>query len=274
MKRKAYPSDVCDDEWAFVAPYLTLMTEDAPQRVHPLREVFNGLRYIVRAEAPWRMMPNDLPPWQAVYQQTRRWLAAGVFKAMVHDLRALLRVARGRNPEPSAAIFDSRTLRSTPESGARAGYDGAKRKRGSKVHMAVDTVGYLLTLFITAANEQDRTRLEKWWPYVLRIHATAQAMLARDAGDFDRAVAVVTECRRKIAQLPVVDAEEFQIELERSGEILGALEAELRADRPLNQEEQLERDLAAAVEGDDFERAAMLRDRLKEVRAARKSAGD
>ncbi len=71
MARKPYPSDVNDDEWAVVAPYLTLMTEDAPQREYPLREVFSGLRWIVRAGAPWRMVPNDLPPWEAVYQQTR-----------------------------------------------------------------------------------------------------------------------------------------------------------------------------------------------------------
>jgi transposase len=74
MKRQTYPSDVSDDEWAFVAPYLTLMTEDAPQREHPLREVFNGLRWIVRTGAQWRMMPHDLPPWATVYQQTQRWL--------------------------------------------------------------------------------------------------------------------------------------------------------------------------------------------------------
>ncbi len=69
MNRKAYPSDVSADEWALVAPSLTLMTEDAPQRVHPLRKVFNGLRWIVRMGAAWRMMPNDLPPWEMVYQQ-------------------------------------------------------------------------------------------------------------------------------------------------------------------------------------------------------------
>ena len=149
MNRKPYPSDVSDDEWAFVAPYLTLMTEDAPQREYRLREVFNGLRWIIRAGAAWRMMPNDLPPWATVYQQTQRWLKAGVFEAMVHDLRALLRLAEGRRDQPSAIILDSRTLQSTPESGARAGYDGAKRKRGSKVHMAVDTLGHLLALRVT-----------------------------------------------------------------------------------------------------------------------------
>lgn len=161
MERKAYPTDVSDDEWAFVAPYLTLMTEDAPQRDHSLREVFNGLRWLVRAGAAWRLMPHDLPPWHTVYQQSHRWLKAGVFEAMVHDLREVLRVAQGRNAQPSAAIFDSRTLQSTPESGPRAGYDGAKRRRGSKGHMAVDILGYLLAAHVTAANEQDRSQVSR-----------------------------------------------------------------------------------------------------------------
>lgn len=161
MERKAYPSDVSDEEWAFVAPYLTLMTEEAPQREHSLREVFNGLRWIIRAGAPWRMMPNDLPPWYTVFQQTQRWISAGVFEDMVHDLRALLRLAKGRNEQPSAAIFDSRTLQSTPESGKRAGYDGHKRKKGSKTHIAVDTLGHLLALYVTPANEQDRAQVEE-----------------------------------------------------------------------------------------------------------------
>ncbi len=159
MSRKPYPSDVSDDEWTFVAPYLTLMTEDAPQRTHSLREVFNGLRWIVRAGAPWRLMPNDLPPWYTVFQQTQRWLRAGVFEAIVHDLRTLLRVACGRNEQPSATIIDSRTLQSSPESGGRAGYDGAKRRKGSKVHAAVDTLGHLLALHVTPANEQDRAQV-------------------------------------------------------------------------------------------------------------------
>ena len=110
MTRKAYQSDVTDDEWAFVAPYLTLMTEEAPQREHSLREVFNGLRWLIRAGAPRRMMPNDLPPWYTAYQQTQRWIKAGVFETIVHDLRVLLRYARGRNDQPSGAILDSRTF--------------------------------------------------------------------------------------------------------------------------------------------------------------------
>jgi transposase len=108
--RKSYPTDVSDEEWAFVAPYLTLVRQDAPQRVH--------------------------------------------------DLRAVLRLAQSRTPEPTAAVLDSRTLRSTPESGHRSGYDGAKRKKGSKVHAAVDTLGHLLALRVTPATEQDRAQVE------------------------------------------------------------------------------------------------------------------
>lgn len=157
--RKPYPSDVSDAEWAFVVPYLTLLPLDAEQRIHDLREVFNALRWLVRAGAPWRLLPNDLPPWAAVYQQTQRWIAAGSFEAIGHDLRVLLRVAQGRNEQPSAAIFDGRTLQSTPESGARAGYDGHKKKKGTKIHMAVDTLGNLLTLLATPANEQERAQV-------------------------------------------------------------------------------------------------------------------
>ena len=103
-----------------MAPCLTLMWEDAPQCEYELREVFNGLRYVIRGGIPWRLMPNDLPPWELVYQQTQRWLKAGVFEAMVHDLPELMRVAQGRLEQPSAVILDSRTMQSSPESGARA----------------------------------------------------------------------------------------------------------------------------------------------------------
>jgi len=159
MERRAYPSDVSDDEWAFVAPYLTLMREDAPQREHSLREVFNGLCYVVHTGMQWRMIAHDLPPWHTVYQQMQRWFKAGVFEDMVHDLRMLMREINDRMPQPRAAVLDSRTVQSTPESGGRAGYDGHKRRKGSKVHIAVDTLGQLLAVLVTPANEQDRAQV-------------------------------------------------------------------------------------------------------------------
>lgn len=159
MSRAPYPSDVTDEEWAIVAPYLTLMDERAPQRIYPLRDLFNGLRWMVRAGAPWRMMPHNLPPWHAVYEQTQRWITAGCFERLVHDLRVLIRLGDQRAPQPSAVIVDSRTLQSTPESGGRAGWDGAKRRKGTKVHLVVDTLGELLALHVTPANAQDRAQV-------------------------------------------------------------------------------------------------------------------
>jgi transposase len=154
-----YPSDVSDEEWAFVAPYLTLLAPEALQRKYALREVFNAVRYLVRTGAPWRYLPTNFPPWPAVYQQARRWVEAGCFEALVQDLRLLVRALKGRAPQPTATILDARVLQSTPESGARAGYNGHKRRKGSKVHAAVDTLGHLLALVVTPANEDERTQV-------------------------------------------------------------------------------------------------------------------
>jgi transposase len=135
------------------------MREDAPQRAHNLREVFNAIRYVVKTGCQWRMLPHDLPDWTVASQQARRWVTAGVFEEIAHDLRMILRLVEERNPQPSATILDGRTVQSTPESGARAGYDGAKKKKGSKVHLALDTLGNLLALKVTAANEQERAQV-------------------------------------------------------------------------------------------------------------------
>jgi len=160
-RKVPYQSDASDEEWGFVAPYLSLLPEEAVQRRHELRAVFNALKWLAWTGAPWRALPHDFPPWSVVYQQAMRWLKAGVFEAMVHDLRLLLRDFAGRKRRPTAAILDSRTLQSTPESGHRAGYDGAKRKKGSKLHLAVDTLGHLLAAHVTPADAQDRAQVER-----------------------------------------------------------------------------------------------------------------
>lgn len=205
MNRKPYPSDVTDEEWAFVAPYLTLIREEAPQRDYSLREAFKGLRWIIRTGAQWRMMPNDLPPWATVYQQAQRWIKAGVFEAMVHDLRALLRLAAGRGEQPTAAIFDSRTLQSTPESGARAGYDGAKRRKGSKVHAAVDTLGQLLALHVTSANAQDRDQVAQLAQDVQAVTEQSVEVVFVDqgyTGDTPEQAAAEHDLRLVVVKLP------------------------------------------------------------------------
>jgi len=141
--RGPYPTDVTDEGWAFAAPYLSLLDPDAPQRRHDPREVFDALLWIVRAGSPWRTLPNDLPPWAAVHQQTQRWIEAGCFAATVHDLWVLLHTPEGRVPDSTAMVFGGRTLRSSPESGHHAGYDGHKLTKGDEVHAAVDGIGPL-----------------------------------------------------------------------------------------------------------------------------------
>ena len=148
---QAFPSDFRDEEWSLVVSYLTFMTQAAPQRDHSMRELFNALHYGIA----WRAMPNDFPPSSVVYQRAQRWLPAGCFETLAQDLRAL-RLASGRAEEPTAAIIDSCTLRSTPEGGTRAGYDSAERKRGSKVRMVEDTLGHPLALHVTPPDVGDR----------------------------------------------------------------------------------------------------------------------
>lgn len=155
VKAYAYPSDVSDEEWTFVLPYLLLSAEDSGARRHPLRAVFDAYRYLLRAGCGWRLLPGDFPPWKAVYDQAARWHAAGVFEALIADLRGMIRLGEGRAWHPSAAVLDSRTLKSTASSEGAA-YDGAKRVKGRKLHLAVDTLGHLLAAVVSPADTQDR----------------------------------------------------------------------------------------------------------------------
>jgi transposase len=188
-KRKAYPSDVSDAEWEFLVPYLTLMREDAPQREYALRDVFDAVRYVVKTGCQWDFLPHDFPPASAVYQQARRWVAAGVFEEIAHDLRMILRLVGDREAQPTATILDSRTVQSTPESGQRAGFDGAKKKNGSKIHIAVDTLGHLLALKVTPANEQDRAQVAELTTRVQEVTGQSVEVAFVDQGYTGEAVA-------------------------------------------------------------------------------------
>ncbi|MGB1717825.1 MAG: UvrB/UvrC motif-containing protein, partial [Candidatus Latescibacterota bacterium] len=117
-----------------------------------------------------------------------------------------------------------------------------------------------------AAQEDDRLNLEKWWPYILRIHGTARAMIACEDEAYDRALDIVDETRERISACRVVEAEEFHAEMERSEEALSELQREVEGLRPLSRLEQLQRLLEEAVEREDFERAALLRDELSKLR--------
>ncbi len=177
-----------------MAPYLCLMKEDAPQRQHSLRAVFDALRYMVRAGCPWRMLPNDLPPWQIVHQQAQRWLAAGVFEAMVHDLRMTLRLVANRPEQPTAAVLDARTMQGSVESGPRSGYDGHKKRKGAKVHLAVDTLGHLLATHVSAANENERAHVDQLLANVQEATGESVEVAYVDQGyDGEAAAAIAAE---------------------------------------------------------------------------------
>lgn len=209
MNRKPYPSDVTDDEWAFVTPYLTLMIEDAPQRDHPLREVFNGVRWIARTGA----VAHDaqrLALWYTVYQQTQRWLNADVFEALVHDVRSPLREIADRAPQPRAAIFDARTRQSTPESGHRVGYEGHKRRNGSKVHMAVATLGQVLAVLVTPANEQERAQVAELAAHVQNVTGETVEVAFVDqgyTGEQPAEEAAAHGIRLEVVKLPIAKQE-------------------------------------------------------------------
>lgn len=136
-------------------PHLTLMKEEAQQRQRELCELYNALRWLACAGEPWCWLPTNVPPWGTVSWLTQRSLRASCSEAMTDDLRSIIRVARERRRQPNAMVLDGRALQSTCESGPRARYDDCKRKHGSKVHMAVDTLRHLLAILITPANEQE-----------------------------------------------------------------------------------------------------------------------
>jgi transposase len=157
--KTGYLRDVSDEEWAFVLPYLLLSRVDNASREHDLRAIFNAVRYVVKGGNQWRLMPNDLPPVAVGLPADAALDAGGCFERIVEDVQSLLRQFGGRKGQPTAVCIDSRTLQSTPESGARAAYDGAKRRKGSKVHIAVDTLGHLIALTVTPADAGDRSQI-------------------------------------------------------------------------------------------------------------------
>lgn len=160
MTRRGYPGDDDDDTYHFLEPYLLLHRPDAGQRKHPIRDVLNAFLWMVRTGAQWAYLPHDFPLAEAVRQLSQRWVVASCFENATHDLRILARAEYGRAPEPSAVVMDGRTLQSTPESGHRAVYDGAKKRKGIKHHLVVDTLEHLLAIPSSPANEQNRAQVK------------------------------------------------------------------------------------------------------------------
>jgi putative transposase len=153
--RTSYDTDLTDAEWEQLAPLVPPVKPGGRPPKYSRREILNGIFYAVRSGSAWKLLPHDLPPWRTVYHYFWLWRRTGVRQQIQDTLRERVREAAGRNPNPSAAVVDSQSIR-TSEAGGVRGYDGGKKIRGRKRHILVDTLGLLLLVVVTAANVQDR----------------------------------------------------------------------------------------------------------------------
>lgn len=155
-RREPYPTDLSDDEWQRIEPLIPKpRTNRGRKRKHPTREILNAIFYLLRAGCAWRMLPHDLPPWKTVYHYFHLWRKDGIWESINAALRVELRKADDREPEPSAAILDSQSVKTTQVKGVR-GYDAGKKVDGRKRHILVDTLGLLLLVVVHTADIQDR----------------------------------------------------------------------------------------------------------------------
>lgn len=178
-KRAAYPSDLTDEQWPFIEPFVRVdEAKLGPQEVlHSRREIVNAILYRTRTGCQWRYLPHDLPDWQIVFHYFQLWTRNGTLKRLHDSLRATVRTRAGKRAEPTAAILDSQSVKSAEEANER-GYDGGKKVKGRKRHLLVDTLGLILVVCISTADVQDRDAAVQILPYATSEFPTLKLIWA------------------------------------------------------------------------------------------------